>query len=71
MPAPDPAAPFRAPLRRFPISRNLFAFDPRHELRVQVRLTAGFWAPAMFVSKELNENQWVVLSAQHYYTREL
>src|SRR5947209_6658174 len=43
----------------------------RRELRVQVRFTGGFRTIAMLGLLELAENQWVVLSQQHYYTREL
>jgi hypothetical protein len=40
-------------------------------LRLQVRFTEGFWAAATGAGAEPAENQWVVLSLQHYYTHEL
>jgi hypothetical protein len=40
-------------------------------LRLQARFTGGFWAVAMGARVELDKNQRVVLSQQHYYTHEL
>jgi hypothetical protein len=36
-----------------------------------VRFIGGFRVTAMVAQAELTENQWLVLSQQHYYTREL
>jgi hypothetical protein len=72
MPAPNPVALSSTPAT-LPNLMHLvfFAIDPRHELPLQVRFTGDFSAIAMGAQMEPAENQWVVVLAQHYYTREL
>jgi hypothetical protein len=70
-PAPNLAAPFRAPLRRFPnLAHPSLPLVPA-SCACLVRFTGGFWAAAIVAQPEPSENQWVVVLEQHYYTREL
>jgi hypothetical protein len=59
----DPRAPTTLPF--------LFAVMTQHGWRLQVRFTGGFWNAAIAAQAEAPENQRLVLSEQHYYTRKL